>query len=86
MSNNLVQLPYEAQLLAFQWHQNIGDPLSHLAHFGSFLSESQRQGAIEIIQSYSRHQEMFPLIDLMHYVNLASINENKPTIVKVTIK
>ena len=72
------QLPFEAHILAFKWYQNIGDALSHLAHFGSFLSLKQRIEAIEILKSYSQpHQD---LVELAHYVHIAPIDPNKSTI------
>jgi hypothetical protein len=75
------RLPSEAQILAFKWYQNIGDALSHFAHFESFLSETQRQEAIDILKSYSRpHEE---LTDLSKYVHYVPINPDKPTIAKI---
>ena len=80
LSNNM-RLPSEPQILAFKWCQNIGDALSHLAHFGSFLSETQRQEAVNILKSYSKpHQD---LSELAHYVHIAPINPDKPTIAKI---
>lgn len=75
------QLPFEAHIQAFKWYQNIGDALSHLAHFGSFLSETQRQEAVNILKSYSQpHQD---LVALAHYVSYAPIHPDKPTIAKI---
>jgi hypothetical protein len=72
------QLSFSANILAFKWCQNIGDALSHLAHFSSFLSESQRQEAVNILKSFSEpHQD---LVDLAHYVHVAPIEPNNPTI------
>ncbi len=75
------QLPFEAQVLAFKWYQNIGDALSHLAHFGSFLSLKQREEAIEILKSYTFHNK--ELVALTHYVSDAPIDPNKSTIAKI---
>lgn len=80
LSKNL-QLPFEAQVLAFKWYQNIGDALSHLAHFGSFLSLKQREEAIEILKSYSVSTP--ELVALTDYVRNAPIDPNKSTIAKI---
>lgn len=72
------QLPFEAHILAFKWYKNIGDALSHLAHFGSFLSLDQRQEAINILKSYNEpHQD---LVELTAHVAYAPIEQGKPTI------
>ena len=75
------QLPFEAHIQAFKWYQNIGDALSHLAHFGSFLSLDQRQEAIDILKSYSRPHE--DLVALAHYVHIAPIDPNESTIAEI---
>jgi hypothetical protein len=75
------QLPFEAHILAFKWYKNIGDALSHLAHFGSFLSLDQRQEAINILKSYNEpHQD---LVELTDYVAYAPIEPGKPTIAEI---
>ena len=71
------QLPFEAHIQAFKWYQNIGDALSHLAHFGSFLSLEQRQEAIDILKSYSKPHE--DLVALAHHVSYTPINPDKST-------
>jgi hypothetical protein len=43
------QVSWDSQVIAFKWYQNIGDALSHFAHFSSFLSETQKQELIEAI-------------------------------------
>lgn len=80
LSNNN-RLPSEPQILAFKWYQDIGDALSHLAHFGSFLSLKQREEAIEILKSYTFHNK--ELVALTHYVSDAPIEPNKTTIAKI---
>ena len=52
------QVSWESQVIAFKWYQNIGDALSHFAHFSSFLSEAQRQEAFEMIASYDKMQSL----------------------------
>jgi len=77
------QLPFEAQVLAFKWYQTIGDALSHLAHFGSFLSETQRIQAVEILKSYTISNP--ELVALTHYVHDAPIIPKQYTISKIQL-
>ena len=85
--NELNQLPYDAQVLAFKWYHNIGDPLSHMAHFGSFLSEEQRQKAIDMMSPFknlkSGHVNVYEVRQLSKYIEQAPIKSNKPTISKI---
>lgn len=76
---------WDAQILAFRWYQNIGDALSHFAHFSSFLSETQREDALNMINTYNERcpewqKEDFRVLKLN--VEIAPINPNKPTITK----
>ena len=76
---------WDAQILAFRWYQNIGDALSHFAHFSSFLSETQREDALNMINTYDERcpewqKEDFRILKLN--VEIAPINPNKPTITK----
>jgi hypothetical protein len=77
------QVSWESQVIAFKWYQNIGDALSHFAHFASFLSEAQRQEAFEMIASYDKMQYMFEedFHELHYNVQLAPI-KTKFTITK----
>lgn len=52
-----VQVSWESQQTAFRWYENIGDPLSHFAHFASFLSEAQRQTALNMVDRHARTTE-----------------------------
>jgi len=77
------QVSWESQVIAFKWYQNIGDALSHFAHFASFLSEAQREEAFEIIASYGQMKTMYPqdFHELHYSVQLAPI-QTKFTITK----
>ena len=79
------QVSFESQVIAFKWYQNIGDALSHFAHFSSFLSETQRQEAFDLIASYTLMPRMYheEFATLKHNVEIAPIKENKPKIGKV---
>lgn len=82
------QVSWDSQVIAFKWYQNIGDALSHFAHFASFLSETQRDEALKIINGYitnwrTRHDE---LEHLKENVIIAPIKSDKPTITKTNIK
>ena len=82
------QVPYEIMCSAFRWWLNIGDAIHHFAHYGSFLSETQREEAIKDINTLiNRSSKMFEqeLTDLSHYINHAPINPNKSRIIKETI-
>jgi len=61
-------------------HQNIGDALSHFAHFSSFLSETQRDEALEMIESYSPWKEIEMLKE---NVLIAPIKADRPTLTKI---
>ena len=78
------QVSWESQVIAFKWYQNIGDALSHFAHFSSFLSEAQRQEAFDIIKLYN-HPTLIPveLLVLKENILIAPIKSDKPTIAKV---
>lgn len=79
------QVSWESQVIAFKWYQNIGDALSHFAHFSSFLSEAQRQEAFDLIASYPNFQGMYheEFATLKHNVEIAPIKLDKPTIAKI---
>ncbi|NBW35135.1 MAG: hypothetical protein EBR30_08980 [Cytophagia bacterium] len=80
------QVSWDSQVIAFRWYMNIGDPLSHFAHFASFLSETQRQEALDIIrmfQSPSLANEELAI--LQSNVEIAPIKADKPTIAKVNL-
>jgi hypothetical protein len=53
----------EVQITAFKYHKFIGDPLSHFAHFGSFLSETQRHLANVMLEDYYVSEELIKLTD-----------------------
>lgn len=87
------QVSWESQVIAFKWHQNIGDALSHFAHFSSFLSETQRDEALKIIKEYSSNikEQALDLIWRTQYDELEVLRENviiapikadRPTIIK----
>jgi hydrogenase maturation factor HypF (carbamoyltransferase family) len=77
------QVSWESQVIAFKWYQNIGDALSHFAHFASFLSEAQREKAFEIIGSYGKMKNLYAeeFHELHYNVQLAPI-KTEFTIVK----
>jgi hypothetical protein len=77
------QVSWESQVIAFKWYQNIGDALSHFAHFASFLSEAQREKAFEIIGSYGKMKDLYAeeFHELHYNVQLAPI-KTEFTIVK----
>lgn len=77
------QVSWESQVIAFKWYQNIGDALSHFAHFASFLSEAQREKAFEIIGSYGKMKNMYAeeFHELHYNVQIAPI-KTESTIVK----
>jgi hypothetical protein len=77
------QVSWESQVIAFKWYQNIGDALSHFAHFASFLSEAQREKAFEIIGSYGKMKDMYAedFHELNYNVQIAPI-KTESTIVK----
>ena len=88
------QVSWESQVIAFKWYQNIGDALSHFAHFSSFLSETQRDEALKIIEGYSSNikAQALDLIWRNRYDELEVLKENviiapiksdKPTIAKI---
>ena len=81
------QVSFESQVIAFKWYQNIGDALSHFAHFSSFLSEAQRQEAFNIIASYPNIHKMYheEFATLKHDVEIAPIKSDKPTIAKIKL-
>jgi hypothetical protein len=79
MNLSKAQVSWDSQVIAFKWYQNIGDALSHFAHFSSFLSEAQRDEALEMIESYSPWQE---IEILKENVLIAPIKSDKPTIIK----
>jgi hypothetical protein len=79
-------IPFRVMHIAFKWWQNIGDALHHFAHFGSFLTEDQKEQALKILETYAN----FPsdefteeIKELNHYVSIAPIDPTKPTIKKV---
>ena len=79
------QVSWDSQVIAFKWYQNIGDALSHFAHFSSFLSETQREEALTLVGSYSndwrtQHDE---LVVLKQNILIAPIKSDKPTIAKI---
>jgi len=79
------QVSWDSQVIAFKWYQNIGDALSHFAHFSSFLSEAQREEALTLVGSYSndwrtQHDE---LVVLKQNILIAPIKSDKPTIGKI---
>jgi hypothetical protein len=79
------QVSWDSQVIAFKWYQNIGDAISHFAHFSSFLSETQREEALELVGSYSndwrtKHDE---LVVLKQNILIAPIKSDKPTIAKI---
>ncbi len=77
---NQTQVSWDSQVIAFKWHQNIGDALSHFAHFSSFLSETQRDEALEMIESYSPWKEIEMLKE---NVLIAPIKADRPTLTKI---
>ena len=79
------QVSWDSQVIAFKWYQNIGDALSHFAHFSSFLSETQRDEALALIDSYTqtRRSRLDELEVLKENVIIAPIKSDKPTIAKV---
>ena len=79
------QVSWDSQVIAFRWYQNIGDALSHFAHFSSFLSETQRQEAFNIIASYTLMPSMYKeeFVTLKSNIEIAPIKSDKPTIAKV---
>ena len=82
------QVPYEIMCSAFRWWLNIGDAIHHFAHYGSFLSETQREEAIKDLSGFvSRSPKEFEqeLNELSHYINHAPIYPNKSRIIKETI-
>lgn len=80
------QVSFESQVIAFKWYQNIGDALSHFAHFSSFLSETQRQEAFGIIKLYE-HPILMPaeLLVLKENILIAPIKSDKPTLGKIKL-
>jgi hypothetical protein len=79
---------WDAQVLAFKWYQNIGDALSHFAHFSSFLSEIQREDALSMISTYNERcpdwkKEDFRI--LKFNVEIAPIKSDRPTITKTQL-
>jgi hypothetical protein len=78
------QVSWDSQVIAFKWYQNIGDALSHFAHFSSFLSETQRQEAFNIIASYSNMPSMYyeDYTELYRNVQIAPIKADKPSLTK----
>lgn len=81
------QVSWESQVIAFKWYQNIGDAISHFAHFSSFLSETQREEALELIGSYSNdwRTKNDELTILKANIIIAPIKSDKPTIGKITL-
>jgi hypothetical protein len=79
MNLSKAQVSWDSQVIAFKWYQNIGDALSHFAHFSSFLSEAQRDEALEMIESYSPWQE---IEILKENVLIAPIKADRPTLIK----
>jgi hypothetical protein len=79
------QVSWDSQVIAFKWYQNIGDALSHFAHFSSFLSETQREQALQLIDIFliSRLTKNDELEVLKENVIIAPIKSDKPTIAKV---
>lgn len=79
------QVSWESQVIAFKWYQNIGDALSHFAHFSSFLSEDQREQAIELVGGYSNdwRTKNDELSILKANIIIAPIKSDKPTIGKI---
>ena len=80
------QVSWESQVIAFKWYQNIGDALSHFAHFASFLSEAQREKAFEIIGSYGKMKDMYAedFHELHYNVQLAPI-KTESTLSKIKL-
>lgn len=77
------QVSWDSQVIAFKWYMNIGDPLSHFAHFGSFLSETQRQQALDIIRMFqSPSLGNDELVILQSNVEVAPIKADRPTLTK----
>ncbi len=74
------QVSWDSQVIAFKWHQNIGDALSHFAHFSSFLSETQRDEALAIITWFNPERE---LEILKENVLIAEIKADRPTLTKI---
>lgn len=79
------QVSWDSQVIAFKWYQNIGDAISHFAHFSSFLSETQREEALELIGSYSNdwRTKNDELSILKANIIIAPIKSDKPTIAKI---
>ena len=79
------QVSWDSQVIAFKWYQNIGDALSHFAHFSSFLSETQREEAFNIIASYTLMPNMYKeeFVTLKSNIEIAPIKLDKPTIAKI---
>jgi len=77
---NQTQVSWDSQVIAFKWHQNIGDALSHFAHFSSFLSETQRDEALAIITWFNPERE---LEILKENVLIAEIKADRPTLTKI---
>jgi hypothetical protein len=78
------QVPYSTMHTAFRWYHNIGDALHHFAHYGSFLSETQRGEANTILGS----MQLIPMEyisefnELKSTIEIAPINPNKSKIIK----
>ena len=72
------QTPIEIMVSAFKWYHNIGDGLHHFAHYGSFISESQREQAIHVLGSYSKvpAEHVEELAVLKYFVYNASIKSS----------
>ena len=78
------QVSWESQVIAFKWHQNIGDAL---AHFSSFLSEAQRQEAFDLIPSYTLMPNVYKsfseeFVTLKSNIEIAPIKADRPTLIK----
>jgi hypothetical protein len=80
------QVSWDSQVIAFKWYQNIGDSLSHFAHFSSFLSETQRQEAFNIIASYTNMPSMYAeeFAELRYNVQIAPI-KTESTLSKIKL-
>jgi len=82
------QIPFQVMVSAFNWYHNIGDGLHHFAHYGSFISESQKEQAIHLVKSlYSRAPAEYveELAMLKYFVCNASIKSSCKPITTVDL-
>lgn len=81
------QVPYSTMHTAFRWYLNIGDALHHFAHYGSFLSETQRDEANKILGRMPLVPFEFigEINELKSIVEIAPLRPTKARILKETL-